>query len=479
MDYFTDDSVLELAAIGAAMDSMNDEDACIQFEQLLDNYSPDLFTSKLRADAMRAVLEVLKTGEPTLSKVSTYMTEGSREEREEVLRAALSAYGLDSKNPSGLTGYFEALKTARDKRNGQYKRTTTKNGAIVPSRPIPRLIATSASDLIAEDIPPLKWLIQDMLPEGLSILAGKEKSGKSFLALQLSHAIACGNLFLGRQTLKGDVLYLDLESGKRRPRDRILSMFGAEKTPSNLYILTGCDEVQRLEEGLIEQLEDQLQQHPDLKLIIIDVLQIVKPTGKRGLNAYEADYETYMPLRKFISQHTGLAILVLTHLNKRDEITGSTANRGAMDAILQITREEGGNTGTLKIEGRDFSEHCQELAIEWMQLPPHWEYLGSAADIERKKQIDDYNQSTVVAAVKGLLKHQNMWTGTITEFISQSRYVGTQIHSDPASTGKELRRFAPMLRSDSIEISESRTTGARLIRLEKHSCHTVMPSSAS
>ena len=55
----------------------------------------------------------------------------------------------------------------------------------------------NAQDLRAKVFPPVKWAVPGFLPEGLSILAGGPKVGKSILALHLSVGVAIGGCVLG------------------------------------------------------------------------------------------------------------------------------------------------------------------------------------------------------------------------------------------------------------------------------------------
>jgi putative DNA primase/helicase len=70
----------------------------------------------------------------------------------------------------------------------------------------------SLPDLLSWELPPVRWTIPEILPEGLTLLAGKPKLGKSWLALSVALSIAAGCVALSAQTVaKGDVLYLALE----------------------------------------------------------------------------------------------------------------------------------------------------------------------------------------------------------------------------------------------------------------------------
>jgi RecA-family ATPase len=50
--------------------------------------------------------------------------------------------------------------------------------------------------LLARQLPPIQWAIPEILPEGLTLLAGKPKLGKSWLALAMALAVASGGVAL-------------------------------------------------------------------------------------------------------------------------------------------------------------------------------------------------------------------------------------------------------------------------------------------
>lgn len=152
-----------------------------------------------------------------------------------------------------------------------------------------------ASDLYGMRLERPPVIINGMVPAGLTILAGAPKRGKSWLALKMAVSVAAGEAFLGQQTERGDVLYLDLESRQYRVQDRLGKIL-AGRAPELLQI---AHESGRLEAGLAEQLEMWCQsvQHP--VLIIIDTLGRVKGGSRKGENAYEGDTRILGDLQKF------------------------------------------------------------------------------------------------------------------------------------------------------------------------------------
>ncbi|MFC1993061.1 AAA family ATPase [Chloroflexota bacterium] len=76
--------------------------------------------------------------------------------------------------------------------------------------------------LLAKDLEPLDFLVKDLIiTPGLVVIAGKKKSGKSWMTLQLAQCVASGTPFLGKKTKKGNVVYLALEDGERRLQHRL------------------------------------------------------------------------------------------------------------------------------------------------------------------------------------------------------------------------------------------------------------------
>ena len=74
--------------------------------------------------------------------------------------------------------------------------------------------------LRTKDIPPLKFAIDAILPEGLVMFCGRAKSMKSWTMLLICYLVQNGLDALGRETTQGDCLYLGLEDSERRLKDR-------------------------------------------------------------------------------------------------------------------------------------------------------------------------------------------------------------------------------------------------------------------
>src|SRR4051812_3321977 len=55
----------------------------------------------------------------------------------------------------------------------------------------------TAADLMREDLPPIRYVVPSYFAEGLTLLGGKPKQGKSWLLLGTAIAVAMGGVALG------------------------------------------------------------------------------------------------------------------------------------------------------------------------------------------------------------------------------------------------------------------------------------------
>jgi RecA-family ATPase len=173
----------------------------------------------------------------------------------------------------------------------------------------------SACELVKRDFPEPLWIIPELLTEGLGILAGRPKTGKSWLALGLSIAGATGGRALGKIKVdKSPVLYLALEDTPRRLKSRLQQVLCGNMAPESLYFQT---EWPRIDQGALPLLEKWLEAHPETRFVIIDTLAKLWPkgNGKDSGSAYHQDYNTLSAIKTIADLHQ-ISILLVTHLRK-------------------------------------------------------------------------------------------------------------------------------------------------------------------
>ena len=263
----------------------------------------------------------------------------------------------------------------------------------------------SAYDLLDMELEKPYTVVENMICQGLTILAGAPKIGKSWLCLDLCDSICNEEQFLGFNTNKCDCSYFPLEDGWYRLQDRLKKVTSLKDTLKNFHIQLYCSP---LNEGLLEELENHLKEFPKTKLIILDTLQKVRDTTNNGNNAYSKDYSEMTKIKSFADEHK-ICIVVIHHLKKGneddtfDKINGSTGLRGAADTTIILSKIKNKKEVLFSIEGRDV-ENTEKLVI-LNKKTCKWEVICSDLEAkEAKKDIDIYNSNPTVIAIKKLLE---------------------------------------------------------------------------
>ena len=142
-----------------------------------------------------------------------------------------------------------------------------------------RFALTTLEALLAEPQEEIEYIVEDMLPAGgVSMLAAKPKVGKTTLARNLAVAQARGDLFLGRATAKGPVVYLALEE-KRSQVAKHFARMGASNEPIYVHVGSAPEEA-------LEALRAAIAEHAPVLAIVDPVFKLVRI---RDGNDYAAD----------------------------------------------------------------------------------------------------------------------------------------------------------------------------------------------
>ena len=193
------------------------------------------------------------------------------------------------------------------------------------------LFTVDGETLTTTLLPPVRFVVEGFLPQGLHLLAGASKIGKSWLALWLCLQVAKGEKVWDFPSRSGDVLYLCLEDNYSRIQSRLLDI--TDEAPGNLHFATASE---KLRCGLEQQIQQFLAGHPHTVLVVIDTLQRVRGAGGDA-NAYANDYRDLEAL-KALADGNHLAILLVHHLRKREDedpmnmISGTMGISGATDS---------------------------------------------------------------------------------------------------------------------------------------------------
>ena len=320
-----------------------------------------------------------------------------------------------------------------------------------------RLLTIDGETLMSQPLTPLNFVVDTLLSQGLHILAGSPKVGKSWLALWLAVTVAKGEAVWGMDVKQGTTLYLCLEDSTLRIQNRLFEI--TEDAPANVHFSTNSD---TLGKGLEEQLCAFLSEYPDTVLIIIDTLQMIRGAGYD--NTYANDYRDLSALKRIADAH-GIAILLIHHLRKMNDddpmnmISGTTGLSGATDSnfvLRKSKRRE--NTATLYCTGRDIP--YRELALEFDGEDHVWKLLSD--DCEQTEQPSE----RILFLLSELLRRQPEISAPAKVLLEKIDPAGAE-GLTPNSFSHRIRKSVDALRRNGITVSFRKSNGDRLICLKR------------
>ena len=321
---------------------------------------------------------------------------------------------------------------------------------------INRLQTIDADTLQSTAYEPVSFVVDDLLPQGLHLLAGAPKIGKSWLALWLAVMVAKGDPIWGMGVKQGTTLYLCLEDSTLRIQNRLFEI--TDDAPASVHFTTNSN---TLGKGLEEQLRAFLSEHPDTVLVIIDTLQMIRGAGYD--NTYANDYRDLSALKRIADTH-GIAILLIHHLRKEladdvfSRISGTTAISGAVDSSFTLIEDKrGSGKATLSCIGRDIE--YRELTLE-RNAENVWELVSDS------RTQPELLGGRIVILLSELIRDRTEFIGTPTELSAQIDPAGSE-GITPKKVSRLILQSVAALSKIGISAVVRRSNGKRLIELRR------------
>ena len=324
-----------------------------------------------------------------------------------------------------------------------------------------KLETVTAEQLQSAPYAPVPFLVEELLPEGLHILAGAPKIGKSWLALWLCLCVSQGRPLWNFAVTQGEVLYLSLEDSYRRIQSRLFEL--TEDAPPTLHFAILAD---TLKHGLEQQIEQFLAEHPVTKLVVIDTLQRVRSTGG-DRNLYANDYQDVGLLKQLADKHH-IAILLIHHLRKLHDddpmnmISGSTGLSGAADSASVLQKNaRSANAATLHCTGRDIPDRT--LKLELGEDDHIWKLLSDSKTCTDASKISALQ---LVHLFSALLSADPEYIGTPSALSAKIDPDGS-LGITPKKVTRLVRESVAALRENGILADTYRSNGKRWISLKR------------
>ena len=317
------------------------------------------------------------------------------------------------------------------------------------------LITVDGRTLMDRPLEPPNFVVDTLISQGLHILAGSPKVGKSWLALWLAVTVAKGEPVWNMTTKQGTTLYLCLEDSVLRIQNRLFEI--TEDAPDSVHFCTECT---LIGQGLEEQVDTFLTAHPDTVLVIIDTLQMVRPIHDA---TYANDYRDLSVLKRLADKH-GIAILLIHHLRKEKaedvfhRISGTTAISGAVDSSFTLVEERrGSGRAKLSCIGRDIE--YRELTLE-RNGENVWELVSDSRT--QPELLGD----RIIYLLSELMRDRTEFIGTPTELSERIDPVGVERIS-PKKVSRQILQNLDALSKIGISAVVRRSNGKRLIELRR------------
>ena len=317
------------------------------------------------------------------------------------------------------------------------------------------LKTVDGATLMSQPLQPACFVVDTLLAQGLHILAGSPKVGKSWLALWLAVTVAKGDPVWNMTTKQGTTLYLCLEDSVLRIQNRLFEI--TEDAPDSVHFCTECA---LIGQGLEEQVETFLTAHPDTVLVIIDTLQMVRPVHDA---TYANDYRDLSVLKHLADRH-GIAILLIHHLRKEGaedvfhRISGTTAISGAVDSSFTLVEERrGSGKARLTCIGRDIE--YRELTLQ-RSSDNVWELVSDS----REEPV--LREERIVILLSAFMSAGTTFIGTPTELsakIDTDRMEGIT----PKKISRMILQSVEALGKVGITAVIRRSNGRRVIELHR------------
>jgi histidinol phosphatase-like PHP family hydrolase len=309
--------------------------------------------------------------------------------------------------------------------------------------------------LMDMQFPKSRFCIQTLLPQGISILGGSPKIGKSWMVLDWCVKVAKGEDVFSLPTNKGSVLYLCLEDSLARIQDRLNSI--TDDVPNNLFVATQSESIAT---GLIDQIQNFIINHIDTTLIVIDTFQMVRNSGAEL--SYANDYSEISKMKQYADE-ISISILLVHHLRKQgdsdplNKLSGTTGISGAVDAVFILDKDKrNDNNAKLICTGRDIEQ--REFQLSFSKDDCTWQVINDS--LENPIPTMPNEMLDFIEFMKEQIYFNSSNTDLVNSFNESRNYNLTA-----KSLKQMMNKFRYDLEDNGVKFSSHRSNGQRLVEV--------------
>lgn len=318
-----------------------------------------------------------------------------------------------------------------------------------------KLTVIDGETLMDMRIKPISFCIDSLLPQGVSLLCGAPKIGKSWLVLDWCVRIAKGEEVWNFKTAKGTTLYLCLEDNLSRIQQRLNEI--TDEVPNNVFFATSsCS----MSDGLAEQIEMFIAEQNDTVLVVIDTFQMIRSKNKD--TTYANDYQEIEELKR-LADKLKISLLLVHHLRKQgdndplNKISGTTGISGAVDTTFILDKSKRSqNNATMICTGRDIE--YRELELNFSKDNHIWDLVSDSVESPEILLLDEMIQ------LIEFMKKVKIFKGTNTEFAEEFNSFCCKEISAKALK-QMMNKWRYELEDNDVFFSSYRSNGKRFVNV--------------
>lgn len=316
---------------------------------------------------------------------------------------------------------------------------------------------------------PNPFCVETLLPNGLCILGGAPKVGKSWLVLDLCVRIAKGEPIWNLKTTRGTTLYLCLEDTLQRLQARLTRI--TDEVPANAFFATAAGTMQDI---LCEQIREFVCEHPNTKLVAIDTFQIVRGNDREA--SYGNDYQEIRKLKR-LAEELNICLLLVHHLRKQgdsdplNKLSGTTGITGGVDTVFVLDKEQRGTEKTKLIcTGRDIP--YRELELRQNPETFAWELVADS--LEQPEVL----LPEILQSLLDMMKQIKHFHGTNTDLANAlSQYIGNPV--SPKGLKQRMNRYRFALSEQHLTFNSCKSNGEKSVLVTYDADEATSAPSAS
>ena len=244
---------------------------------------------------------------------------------------------------------------------------------------------TTYDELMKKNFPESEWVIEPLIPQGLTVMSAQPASYKTWLLLDIAIAVASGDqLFRTFDTVQGGVLMIDEENSERLLQQRLKLLSEEPELP--IYFM--IEKNFKLDDAQVSKII-KFCRDKNIKLITFDSLVRIHSSNEN--DAVQMS-EVFSKLKRFTKANLNVLI---THHNRKggkgenpsQEMRGSSDILAAVDCHISVKRSQEEKTITLTQTKVRFTEELEpfDLKIIASDEKVNFDYLGTSKFAESKR----------------------------------------------------------------------------------------------